>query len=391
VKNYLLIDFGASLTHTHHSRVIRGFTELIEQTGGQLVVYLPMGSEIVTVGKHAARRRILVPSYHPIGFRFRQVTTWIPGLSRVLYSQTENTKLQSFASRILSRLIVEFAFLGIMKDLRNFPDSILIFPTACPVSVLLGKRIKKKFSQVKLVYRLTNTAERRGFFARCIDSTFELSQLIQSSPTDIRVGYEMNEYADSLAISKSNLYFSPTPPCVENRDYLTEQTKKTFGFLGMAQRHKGINWLVEIITKTLVNTETDQLSWIIQTEDPPPRELLEFTTSPQVRLLPGRLTESEISEAFTEIDLICLPYNVESYKLNASALAYRAADNLTAVATFKGSAFANEIEKFGIGLVVDDLEDLIAKIYGFDTEGSKAQIVTYNQVRLQSNLKLITW
>jgi hypothetical protein len=391
MKNFLLIDFGASLLHTHHSRVIRGFVELIEQAGNDLTVYLPMGSEIANVGNHSRHRRNLIPSYHPVEFHFKQVSSWIPGLSRILYSKTENTKLHNITSRILSHSIVMFTVFTITKELRDRSESVLIFPTACPISRRFGKRIKKKFPQVKLVYRVTNTAERRGYFTRFFDVTFEASQLIRLFSSDIRFGYEMEEYGSTLAISKSNLYFSPTPPCLELKEKSTDQTKKSFGFLGMAQRHKGITWLVEIISKTLVNSKSATVSWIIQTDNPPPSELLEFSTNPLVKLLVGRQSELEISEAFTQINLICLPYNVDSYKLGASALAYRAADNLTAVATFRGSAFANEIEKFGIGLVVDDLEGLIRGMSEFDTEKTKTKIIEYNRVRVQSNLNLITW
>ena len=391
MKNFLLIDFGASLMHTHHSRVIRGFVELIEKDGFQVTVYLPMGSEIAILGQNPVQRKILVPSYHPVGFLMKHPSSWIPGFARILYSRTENSKWQSFVSLILSRMIVEFAMLGIRGNLDKFPDSIVIFPTACPISVQLGKRIKDKFSRTKLVYRLTNTAENRGYFTKSFDSNFEISQQIQSFPTDIRIGYEMNEYASSLMLSKSNLYYSPTPPCLEIREESVEWAKSTFGFLGMAQRHKGTNWLVEIITRTLANAEAGSLSWIIQSEEPPPGELLELSTRLQVKLLPGRLSESEMSQAFTKVDLVCLPYNVKSYGLNASALAYRAADNLTAVATFKGSAFANEIEKFGIGLVADDLESLISGMIKFDVKSCRDRIVEYNEVRIQSNRNLITW
>ncbi len=391
MKNFLLVDFGASLMHTHHSRVIRGFIELIERDGDQVTVYLPLGSEIVFLGKNPVCRKILVPSYHPIGFRLRHQTSWIPGITRILYSRTENSKWQGFIGGILSRLIVDFALLGVKRNLQKFPDSIVIFPTACPISVQLGERIKNKFPRTKLVYRLTNTAENRGYFTRCFDSTFKISQQIRSFPTDIRIGYEMNEYAESLTLLKSNLYYSPTPPCLEIRKDSVDWAKRTFGFLGMAQRHKGTNWLIEIITRTLANAESNSLSWIIQTEEPPPGELLELSDRLQVKLLPGRLSESEMSQAFSNIDLVCLPYNVSSYKQNASALAYRAADNLTAVATFKGSAFSNEVEKYGIGLVVDDLETLISEMMKFNSESFRTRIVEYNKVRIQSNRNLITW
>jgi hypothetical protein len=307
MKNYLLIDYGASLLHTHHSRVIRGFVELIEQAGNDLTVYLPMGSEIANVGNHSRHRRILIPSYHPVEYRFKQVSSWIPGLSRILYSKTEDTKLHNIASRVLSQAIVMFTIFTITKEIRDRSDSILIFPTACPISMRLGRRIKKKFPQVKLVYRLTNTAEKRGYFSRYFDVTSEASQLIRLFSSDIRFGYEMEEYGSTLAISKSNLYFSPTPPCLELKEKSTNQTTKSFGFLGMAQRHKGITWLVEIISKTLVNSKAASVSWIIQTDNPPPLELLEFSTNPLVKLLVGRQSELEISKAVTQINLICLP------------------------------------------------------------------------------------
>ncbi len=391
MRNYLLVDFGASLVHTHHSRVIRGFSELIEQDGWDLTVYLPLGSEIATYGKKSKYRRVLVPSYHPVAFCARKPRTWFPGFLGVIYRGTENSSVQRTASRVLSRIVVSVAFFQIRPELRKQPDTVIVFPTACPISLYLGRKVKERYPFTKLVYRLTNTAERRGYFAKYLDFQSQIAQLVKISATDIRFGYEMDEYRQTLALPDYSLFFSPTPTVFELSESHSDTTKKTFGFLGMAQRHKGINWMPEIVSKTLANSKSGQLSWIIQTENPPAEEFLELSSSSSVELLPGRISEIDISSAFNRIDLICLPYNVETYTLNASALAYRAADNLTAVATFRGSAFANEIEKFSVGLVCDDLEDLITRMSEFDSEQTKRNITEYNRIRIQSNSILLTW
>jgi hypothetical protein len=391
VRNYLIIDFGASLLHTHHSRVIRGFVELIKQNEDDLLIYIPFGSEIEDSSMHGKTRRILIPSYHPVAFKWRKSSSWIPGLTRLLYSRSENTKIHKTLSFLLSDFLVEATFLTIRKVLRRRPDSILLFPTACPISIRLGRRIKTTFPSIKLAYRLTNTAEKRGYFAKHFDLASEISELDEFSSKDIRFGFEMEEYGATLGIPGANLFYSPTPPCSERIVESSSSSTRTFGFLGMAQKHKGVSWLLKIIIGTSANFSSKSLRWVVQTENPSPSELTEIAIQSDVTLLPGRLSEVEMSDAFSKIHLICLPYNIDSYKLNASALAYRAADNLTAVATLRGSAFGNEIEKFKLGIVADDLADLISKMSNFDIDATKLYIAKYNLLRHEANLRFLSW
>ncbi len=389
MRNYLILDFGASLLHTHHSRVIRGYAELMLNLGQKVDIFLPMCSEINLDFPNARVIKKLLPSYHPVAFNASRLRTWIPGLIGVLYRLTENTWFHKISSKLLIELSIYLAYLRVKKYRPSASDLTIIFPTACPVSLRLGYKLERKKISSTLVYRLTNTAERRGYHAKFLSLEKTLDRLTSTTFIESRFGFEMIEYGRTLPIPTGSLFLSPTPPCHEVLVRNLVDSNLTLGFLGMAQKHKGISWMTELVKTTLDNQQERSICWVIQTEEQPPTELLTIARRLPIKLLPGRLSEYDLTVAFSEVDVVCLPYDANTYKFNASALAYRAADNFTAVATFRGSAFAREIEEFGIGIVAEDLHELCELMSNFDTGSLHENIRNYNQMRKTKNLIFI--
>jgi hypothetical protein len=67
---------------------------------------------------------------------------------------------------------------------------------------------------------------------------------------------------------------------------------------------------------------------------------------------------------------------------------YQAADFLVPILTFSGSAFAEEVEQFGCGLVANSEEELISKLIKLDFELINTWIdgcIKYNDFRNKSN------
>ncbi len=389
MRNYIIVDFGASLLHTHHGRVIRGFAELVLDLGQEMTILLPLSSEVVLDLPNVSVSKKLLPSYHPIAFKVSKYETWVPGLLGVLYRVTENTWLHKIISKLMMALTINLAYVHIKEFKKSDNDLTIIFPTACPVALKLGSKIESKRMSARLIYRLTNTAERRGFHAKFLSLEKELFNLAATSFVEVRFGYEMVEYARTLPMSLEQLFLSPTPPSYEVLGRNKVGNDLTLGFLGMAQKHKGIEWMNELVKATLQKPGKQNICWLIQTEKTPPLELLAMAETLPIKLLPGRLSEHELDVAFSDVDVVCLPYDVKTYKFNASALAYRAADNLTAVATFRGSAFAREIDEFGIGIVAEDLEKLAYMMSKLDPNSLLENMRSYNQMRKTKNLIFI--
>ena len=377
--------------HTHHGMLIAGYADLIDSINSSVDIFLPIGSEISIDGLKYRTFYSLLPSNNPVGFSINP-TSWLPGIIGKLFNFSKNTRLQEKISRALGWLTVKLAARKISSYIREASLTTIVFPTACPITFKLGLELEKQKFRVKLVYRLTNTAERRGFYTKFFDLKFNLESLNNSKFIQSKFCYEMKEYGKSLIEFSKELHYSPAPP---NSKILVNRSPRKnlhFGFLGMAQKQKGISLLKDIVDGVTTRIGDKKVSWIIQVTNDAPRELIELSKNEEVSLLFGRISEDELNSSLYLVDLICLPYDVGTYKLNASALAYRAADNLTLVATLTGSAFANEISENKIGIVENNIDDLIRAIKSFDFTNLEYldRIDAYNKMRINSNLKIIS-
>ena len=390
-KNYLIVDFGASQMHTHHGMLILGYCDLINSMDLSVDIFLPLGSEIELNSVNCRTFYRLLPSYNPVGVR-RNPSSWLPGLMGKIFELSKNTFMHKKISNALSWITVKLAVREILPFISNNSSSTIIFPTACPIAFRFGLELEKRKLKVNLIYRLTNTAERRGFHTKFFDLKQNFDSFNKARHVQTKFCYEMKEYGETLNGLNQDLYYSPAPPNSRIKISRSPREELYFGFLGMAQKQKGVVFLKDIVEGVSNLIGKKRVCWIIQTTKIPPRELEELSNSSHVSLLHGKISEADMNSALSRVDLICLPYVVETYKLNASALAYRAADNLALVATLRGSAFAREVSENGIGIVENTVEDLINSINDFDfTDLSYLENLSiYNKMRIDSNMKIIS-
>ena len=73
----------------------------------------------------------------------------------------------------------------------------------------------------------------------------------------------------------------------------------------------------------------------------------------------GKITSIAMVKALEASSLICLPYDVNAFKFNASAMMYQASDFLVPTITFEGSAFAYDVKTFGNGIAVKNRAEMI--------------------------------
>lgn len=395
----VIADFGASLKHTHHGSSIRAFVNLA-RTRSDIVVLLPIHSELTAFDLGCEPEEVkycLLPSSHRSKFRKNVLLNLFP----VIFD-----KLATFASASrqfwILKVLIFISNVRLEATLKSFllkdprKEVRLLFPTTCPLAIGFSERFVKKNSDVRnlerVCLRLTNTAENRGSFAGTNNIETLTTNLLLYNNSSIFIGFEMEEYFHSLPELKALAFHSPFPcpnswTCSDTRSL----DKLTFSFLGFPKSIKGITNISEIVTR--VNKVCGRkISWIIQItndENPTWDNLL---SQENISLLKGKISSEKMMDSIYRSDYLVLPYDPSHYRRNASAMAYLAAEQLKPVLTLTGSAFANEVEKFSIGLVypsIDKLIEGIKKIVEGESRINSDDIVRYNTYRNNSNLRFL--
>ena len=96
----------------------------------------------------------------------------------------------------------------------------------------------------------------------------------------------------------------------------------------------------------------------------------------------------EMMKALERSNIICLPYDINAFKFNASAMMYQASDFLVPTLTFDGSAFADDVKSFGNGIVVKNRAEMIKVLNTLNSDKIQLWIggcKRYNEYRNQSN------
>ena len=106
----------------------------------------------------------------------------------------------------------------------------------------------------------------------------------------------------------------------------------------------------------------------------------------------GKISQPRLEEALSVSSVICLPYNIEAFKFNSSAMMYNASDYLVPILTFEGSAFAKDVIEFSCGLALKDRLDLISVLNSINLATIQLWLSgckSYNQFRNQTNLEFL--
>ena len=390
---FYIIDYNASLVHTHHSGSIKSFANLLNNQNKEFEILLPIGSRLdfsQIVGKI---NYCLIPGGQTVEFEFRKLSTWLNSLIGKFYNSVP-VKIRFFSFSwnkfllILQSIVLVHSIRIISKRIQatNNDDVKLFFPTACPISFALARKLEKRKFNCTCYFRLTNTAENRGVFQILNDKYrfFEETKFYQF--VKCKFGFEMEDYAHTFSL-KSEFHHSPFPP--RNNSKIQKSDRNIACFLGMAQKHKGQNDLFNIVVETLKLSDS-RISWVVQVNENT-QDIFRTIKSNEsnLKIENGFMSDEIMSNYLTQASLACLPYDVNYYKYNSSAFAYLCADYSVAIATFHGSAFAKEIHKFGIGVIARTPNEMSHKINDFfaiENDSFMDNINKYNLYRENSNL-----
>lgn len=378
------MDFGASLTHTHHKETVYSFAELLVSKHKNFEIWLPAGSEVRS--EKFQINYCLIPGFNPVSFNFKKTQTWLPGI---------HGKIHNFANRYNLKLILEvllflnaahFFFL-VKKKSVEFKEINIIFTTMCGFAFKALYLLESKKIKITTFCRLTNTAERRGAISKLV----RVEDFIESTKSfrfvDTRFGTETLAYMRKIGLSDdARAFISKFPAQQKILHKETDLANVTISFLGYPTRDKGQENVVPLISRT-VRSDL-KLNWKVQVyeNDPIVSELGGINA--QIEILVGKIPAEKMNDALLGSTLICLPYDPIAFEFNSSAMMYQATDYLLPVMTYSGSAFAAEVDQFQCGIVAQNLEDLIEKIDSFQPNQISNWIggcVKYNEFRNSSN------
>jgi hypothetical protein len=96
-----------------------------------------------------------------------------------------------------------------------------------------------------------------------------------------------------------------------------------------------------------------------------------------------------IDEALANTDILCLPYDINAFKIRASAMHYKASDYLKPVITFSGTQFAEDISEFKSGFVASDIDKFCEALINLNSsqiydwkKGCRDYNLTRNKINL---------
>jgi glycosyltransferase involved in cell wall biosynthesis len=380
---FLIIDFGASLNHTHHKEAIFAFATLLNSNKIRNQIWIPFGSEIQH--ESLSIKKILFPGTHPINFQAKNLQTWLSSLHGKFNNHAISTKNFRLSKFLMKLTAVYFYYLLKLK-FRDKPISIL-FPTACPYTFESIVLLEKKRINVNIYVRLTNTAEQRGFNS----SIFDLPTFLQVSETfvnvKIRLGIENavflkkhKELGDLLTYSSK----FPSQPKISRKIDLDQ--KFVISFLGYPTINKGHEHLLPILES--VALQNPDYVWQVHLYENDPLDRYFDFAGVQVIRYRGKITSMEMVKALEASSLICLPYDISAFKFNASAMMYQASDFLVPTITFDGSAFAEDVKTFGNGIAVKNRSEMIKVLNALNTNEIQSWIdgcKRYNDYRNSTN------
>jgi len=390
---FVILDFSASKEFTHHWKSIETFCNLLTKESFHYKVLIPKYAQKSLLSNLLNVERVLISTdFGPTFSEMPSIKIANELVKRYLHKLpvTIKHRVCKFLLSIYTRRIRQ----QIVKLSAEHEKVIVLVPSAEPLSVFTFLELHdKKIPNLEWRFRLIGSQE-RGLLSGGNETELLLAAITRN-PEGVRIGYETFPYQHFLqeqGFQNAALHWSPFP---SEEKQLSKEPREFFrlGFLGSAKERKGFESIPSIFKA--ISNHHSRIEFFVQEAAYPwngyaePHQLL--SKNAQVKLLPSKLSDEDLTNYISSCDLIVLPYDPESYALAASAILYHAADLHVPVMCPEGVGFAGEIEKYNVGLVYKDFSaysDFPATLEKF-LEIKKTDYIRYNQARDDSNRKFL--
>jgi len=384
-KKYYVVDFVASRKYFHQYPLILALVRFLSRDNQRPIILLPTTADRENFELTSEEVHFLLDS----GFSSRNYKTLRHLAHRLLAiasrSKYSHTQVKTFLRKSYIKSGLEY-----FRQSSKEVDIHIIFTTLDPLSLELALELSKdlEMQRYHFYFRIVGS-ESRGI----LSSNYELNtllNLVKQYPEKIKIGIETTGYKlylEELGFDSSCIFWSPWP-YLDNFDKQEHENKLLkIGFLGCAKQRKGFGNIPGILNDlkvTGVNFDT-----YIQEANFPWAEYENTKTNimslmgSKFQFLPSNLDLIDLQEYIEECDILILPYDSDSYSINASGILYHACDSSVPVITANGVGFADEIIKFNLGLTYNNLQEISELVKTIKL--MKFDFVSYNIERDQAN------
>jgi glycosyltransferase involved in cell wall biosynthesis len=188
----------------------------------------------------------------------------------------------------------------------------------------------------------------------------------------------------------------------QNRNFLSGKLSSkpknvlTIGSLGSARPDKGFTKLRGLVARILAAKGQDveiliqegTFSWGYEYD----LTLSELRGYPQVRFLPGYLTQKELEAAVNKCNVLIMPYDEEIYEYRGSAMLFEAADMNIPILVPSKTGLGEVVRKYGLGATFTSEADIVAALNAvieIDPRVLKRRFDEYNVARQKNFQRLI--
>ena len=384
---YFIVDYTAIRKYFHQHALIIGLSHFLFKNGYSPEILIPTVADRGEIERASGNVSFMLDS----GYSSRKNKLIRHSIHFLLRITGSSHRADNRIKKFL-RLTYIKSGLNHFRQIDKNKVIRIIFPTLDPLSLELALQISKnsKMKNYFFYFRIVGS-ESRGL----LTSNNELQtllELVKLYPQHIRIGVETDGYRshlENLGFNSSAISWSPWP-CLENFDKSKLKKKEILiGFLGCAKQRKGFDNIPEILTN--LKTEGLYFNILIQEANFPwasykdtKKKILRIMNY-KFEFLSSNLDLTDLQKYVNRCDFLILPYDSDSYSINASGVLYHACDSNVPVLTASGVGFASEIEDFKLGLTYnnhDEIPKLVRKIqlmkFGFDNYNSIRDHKTYN-------------
>ncbi|WGM46440.1 hypothetical protein KOAAANKH_01308 [Brevundimonas sp. NIBR10] len=280
---------------------------------------------------------------------------------------------------------------GTLADYKITSDDVIFFPGADFYGVIgfLNALADAPQTERPTVYiRLIGVLE--GSSPYYDDGTAQFFKRVRAASEgglDIRLSAETPEYADLISgLTGLTTFVTPYPETSEQVP-LPDGDDFTVLCAGSARLDKGFLDLFGIARESLANPPKKLgLKFVTQTLPLKGHEQWDSYTSQLyalrgVTLLDPVITSEKMHDLYRDSDIVLLPYARDVYRLRGSAVMMEAASVGRLCITLRGTAFARQVEYYGLGDLVDEPSQMPAAIRRLANGGREEMAERIRQAR----------
>jgi len=385
---FLIVDFNAGNSITHHLNYVLTYAKFINDEGFDVKLVLPKYTplrEIKSVNfdirQVLASRNYRFDRSYLIFLKIYKILLKLLGKHRI--------RFESIIDSSRDNLYIKKAYNSIQKIVKEEDrEFCLFFPTVDFMAIDYIEKFLSKDKSSDYIYLRFNaiSEEVRSYNSKSVLEI--LDSLLLLYPERIVIGCETKKVMEILRNRSKDykyLFFAPPPAIkrgsVENKD-------KIFGFLGGAKKRKGFLEIPQIIMR--IDAVTNDAKYLVQ-QSPFDWEGYKTTLDrlkkiKTVKLLFDVLSNKDFFHSISQCSFIVAPYDGNSYGSGGSSIFYYAADFYVPTITYEDLPFSEEIIEFECGIIINKNLDFDEKMFSkLSRQKLTNGLVKYNEYRNVNN------